>query len=1532
MNTVLSKLILCCSLLLLCSKLDAANYYLSDRNGNDSRSAAQAQNPNTPWKTINKLNSFFSGLNPGDNVYFQRGDTFYGAIQIANSGRSGSPITFGAYGSGADPIITSLVSLSNWKSVGSGVYESSNGNLPNGEVNVVLVNDLIQEMGRYPNSDAAEKGYLTYDSHSGNTSITDNDLSSSPNWTGGEVVIRKLYWITDRHKITNHSGNRISYGPNPDTDYEPRDGYGYFIQNHPSTLDKYGEWYYDRSKKAVRVYFGSDPGSTVVEASTFDHLVSNQSGTNYITFENLHFKGANRNAFSLKGGNNLKISNCKIEFSGENGLDIAGIPDLIVENSEVLGSNNIGMNIKSSDNVTIRNNVINKTYLFPGHGRSGDNNGLSLLSTGNSNIIEFNEIRESGYIGIRFGGNNSEVRNNYVNEFCLTKNDGAGIYSYTNKNSSFKNRKVTNNIVLNGKGVLEGSSMDLYLARAQAEGIYMDDNVSGVEISGNTVAHMSSKGIYLHNARDINIHNNTVYDADYLIYLRNDHMGNAVENNKIENNNLMTRDAFQDFVQINSQYDDVSKMAVFNNNRYSSPLSDNIRFQIKYNAGTSNQVNLTYDLEGWQKKFGKDMNSNVGNQVKDRYTVTNEIGKNRYNNGTFDKNVDYVSCSNCQDTWENGKLDNGTLKVTTKGNSQTVVTIGELKKGRTYRLKLSGIGNQNIPITAFLRQASSPYQTISANQNFLLSTKRKEVEIIFEPVADVNTARLVMEVASGSASDFWLDNIEFQEVAAEVVRPEDKIMFHYNAKKSKTSINTGVGFTNILDQEISNTISLEPYSSLLLIKTSDGDIAQAPIDSPKITITNPNNNQGLAVGSTVLIETEASISNGVINKVDFFNGTTKLGSASVLPFNYLWENVPAGNHLITAVATADNGEQTTSGQVKLVMKSTTVAEEPSSVYFLNAGSNYNTIIDPLKFNGENNDSRFYTNSNSYENKNASGFPLFQTERYGRDLSYEIPVINGVYYVYTLHNELYFGRNGPSSKAGNRVFDISIENKIVQEKVDPFIVNKNEPFVLSFDNIRVSDGVLNIDFNAFSNNASISGIIVSQTPVTIPNSLQPVDSDGAVPVEISEDLILINAGSKNDVTHETRLFVGDGKTNYFSNSSLHTNLSAAKEPLFQTERYGKNMGIKIPIENGMYTVKTYHNELWFGTYGPPSAIGNRVFDISIEGKTLKRGFDLFAEYKNQPTVLTFKNITVEDGNLEINFNASKDNATISGIMITKMESDEPVLVDATPPANSQSALFLNSGTFDKVSYSGSQFEGDKNTDFHNTSSRSNFNLSVKGSSLFLTERYGSQVNYNVPVENGNYTVITYHNELWFGSFGPAARPGNRVFNIDIEGKRVKSNVDLYMENGNNPLTLTFNNIMVSDGVLNLDLSAVSNNVTIAGLAIIPETNGNNSRRMTDGESRENEIMGEASIFKPSSITVFPNPANHQTTVALGQDVAVQEIFLQSSNGALVKSIDPVLASDGFGNFHIPLDNVKAGIYILTITDRKQFVEKVKLIIN
>lgn len=75
-------------------------YYVSNA-GSD---AAAGTSPAAAWETISKVNG--ETFSAGDSILFNRDDVWRETLVPPSSGSSGSPITFGAYGSGSKPRIT----------------------------------------------------------------------------------------------------------------------------------------------------------------------------------------------------------------------------------------------------------------------------------------------------------------------------------------------------------------------------------------------------------------------------------------------------------------------------------------------------------------------------------------------------------------------------------------------------------------------------------------------------------------------------------------------------------------------------------------------------------------------------------------------------------------------------------------------------------------------------------------------------------------------------------------------------------------------------------------------------------------------------------------------------------------------------------------------------------------------------------------------------------------------------------------------------------------------------------------------------------------------------------------------------------------------------------------------------------------------------------------------------------------------------------------------------------------------------------
>jgi hypothetical protein len=88
---------------------------------------------------------------------------------------------------------------------------------------------------------------------------------------------------------------------------------------------------------------------------------------------------------------------------------------------------------------------------------------------------------------------------------------------------------------------------------------------------------------------------------------------------------------------------------------------------------------------------------------------------------------------------------------------------------------------------------------------------------------------------------------------------------------------------------------------------------------PAVSITSPANGATFTAGANITISASASDSDGTVSKVDFYRGTTLLGTDTTSPYSYTWNNVPEGSYSLTAKATDDDLAVTTSAPIAITV-------------------------------------------------------------------------------------------------------------------------------------------------------------------------------------------------------------------------------------------------------------------------------------------------------------------------------------------------------------------------------------------------------------------------------------------------------------------------------------------------------------------------------------------------------------------------------------------------------------------------------------
>jgi hypothetical protein len=845
----MKRLVLILSLVAFAGIANATNYYVS-AIGND---ASAGTSPATAWKSIAKVNAFTFAAN--DSILFKRGEVFFGAIVVSRNN-----LNFSAYGTGARPVITGFVSMSSWTLVSTGIYQTSVNAKSN--LNMVALNGRPQQLGRYPNASDVKSGYLTYEAATA-TTITDNEMTSTVDWTGAEIAIRKNGWTIERDIITAHSGTTFTYRMNRNINpgstpvsNSAKLGHGYFIMDDIRTLDQFGEWYFDTTAKKISMYFGTNvPASYNVQVSVIDTLM-NLSSKTYINVSNLSFEGGNSSGIFSYNGSFVTIQNCDFSNIGSRAVHIFSTSDVLVENvntSNVL-SNAIQVINRSKANVTVRGCVVRNTSQLAGMGSffdDSDYKGIYVIVTSNA-LIENNVVDTVGLSGIQYNGNNVIVQKNFINYFCNRIHDNGGIYTYAGGTDAspgtyYTNRTVKNNIIMNGIGAPDGTDNPApYMA-----GIYNDGRTMNVNVLDNTILNCARNGIHCNNPASINISGNTLYNNWRDISFTRWSWG-SISNLNIKKNISFPLDPTQENIHyINSALntpvvttvqDNIRSLGSIDSNYFNTYTDAGIKCEIFDVDGGTLVQSSPYTLDGWRSVSNFDLKSKRPAQKILPYTLINTVGANLFTNSQFAANISGVTLYGTSTT---ASFDN-TSKITGTGSlrmdfaapaqgrySFIHTGIGAVSSAKKYILRFKMLGTTvNGIVRTYIRKTASPYTILVPIQTKSFGMSKLTQEFLFDgPVTDAGGS-FVIEIEQNSGTTY-IDDIEFYEANATVNTVASQVRLEYNATNAVKTVSLDAKYIGVDSTVYNGTITLQPFTSQVLVKAG-------PIDSLPVANAGPD--------------------------------------------------------------------------------------------------------------------------------------------------------------------------------------------------------------------------------------------------------------------------------------------------------------------------------------------------------------------------------------------------------------------------------------------------------------------------------------------------------------------------------------------------------------------------------------------------------------------------------------------------------------------------------------------------------------------
>lgn len=799
------------------SGAQATTYYVSP-TGNDANNGTSQS---SPWQTIDRANQ--CGLQPGDQLLFQRGGHFRGQIIWGNSGTPGSPVTYGAYGSGADPIVDGARLVSGWTQYSGNVWRAQVG----AQVDQVYIGDARSTRARTPNS-----GWFRNDQGSGNTMHSANLTEPNGFWTGARCVLRNTASSVDTLPVTGFSNGTLTFQLGPVNGNMGGDDWGFYLENRLDLLDAPNEWFYEPASGYLYLQApnNANPNNLTVEACTEWAGIWCYPGRHDMVAEHLVFRHQRNAGIRVDDASYVTISACTMEDL-YHGIRSYGHHNTFTGNTirRTMASGTFLID----HNSVFENNDLEDIANVMGEGETGWGY-FGVRSAGPDNIIRGNRFENIGYIAIVVG-DNQLVEKNIIHHYLTLLNDGGAI-AFDNADGLTIQDNIMYDVVCN----LDGSSTVLPHYARYGHGIYFGNTSNvNVMVRRNTIANVSGVGIvadHTMNSHGFQIRDNTIFNCDigmsigdysnangphavapyYVANYDDQYSGNIIYG--LNKDQLALR-----FYNCYSQQP--TDFGTYTNNHYFNPYNEIGIFHFGFLSGQ-----YYYNLERWQAERGEEAGSTRSPLHLTEWSTVSELSSELLPNGTFDNGISGWEFwpTNTQVTHDMGHLDNGCLKDYLPDNSLMSYSAVRnqawfpMQNGQNdwYRLDLSMVSDEQGYVLARVRgasQANNPYALYERMLPF--GPDRRDLSVYFQS-PNAEQAQLVF-VNQWTEPMYYLDNVHLHKVQVQANDPNDAQIILINDQFTEQTFPLQGCWSDVNGQYYSGSVTLQPFKSRVLVKEDD---------------------------------------------------------------------------------------------------------------------------------------------------------------------------------------------------------------------------------------------------------------------------------------------------------------------------------------------------------------------------------------------------------------------------------------------------------------------------------------------------------------------------------------------------------------------------------------------------------------------------------------------------------------------------------------------------------------------------------------
>ncbi|MCE1228359.1 MAG: right-handed parallel beta-helix repeat-containing protein [Firmicutes bacterium] len=272
----------------------------------------------------------------------------------------------------------------------------------------------------------------------------------------------------------------------------------WYAENLLEELTQPGEWYLDRATGRLYLWPTANFSSAEIRVSMFDGPLFNFNSATGVRLQNMSLESTRTGLVDITRGAGIELRQLWLRNAGKAAVFINGGFRHRVRQCHLIDSGETGIYVTGGDRPTLtRSDHGIEDCEFEGFGRFAYTYSPGIRLSGVGITVRHNLFHDATHSALIFGGNDHLIELNEIRNVCTATGDAGAIYAW--RDWGARGNVIRHNFIHHVNSIFWGLGV---------HGIYLDNAISGIEMSGNILYGVSGHAIQHGGGRDNLMMNN----------------------------------------------------------------------------------------------------------------------------------------------------------------------------------------------------------------------------------------------------------------------------------------------------------------------------------------------------------------------------------------------------------------------------------------------------------------------------------------------------------------------------------------------------------------------------------------------------------------------------------------------------------------------------------------------------------------------------------------------------------------------------------------------------------------------------------------------------------------------------------------------------------------------------------------------------------------------------------------------------------------------------------------------------------------